>query len=570
VTTPPTAGGTPDAPPLRPASRRRPALDAVHDVVMARGHALSLRARLIAVVTGLLVVALLLTGTVTLLVLQRVLVAQTDEQLRTAITTPFAQRAWSSAPTNDGRPSDYVIQLSASDGSRVPPPGTEQTTPPVVLENMTSEWVQTHRGEPVTVLDDSGDEWRVIALPASYPPGSSVAVAKSLEPVDHTLKDVAAYFVLVGLVVVVACVVLGAYGVRRAFKPLREVEAVAAAFGGGDTSRRVSPQPAGTEVGRLGAAINGMLDGIETSLAAREASEGKMRRFVADASHELRTPLSAIRGFAEMHRMGIVRKEADVTTAFSRIEAEATRMGGLVEDLLVLARLDEQRPMRREPVDLLAIVADARHDTRAQAPDRTVSVTGVDGAPPAPVVVTGDESKLRQVLTNLVGNALRHTPPGTPVELGVGQRDGWALWHVVDHGPGIPPEDAQRVFERFWRADSSRQRAAGGGAGLGMAIVAGIVQAHGGAVRVVQTPGGGATIEVALPLDDPPAATGPDDEGAHEDGAEDLDAPDDAVSTPDRSSEPPTPVDGPVDGGAAGGPLSTGGARDQRGGSTAS
>ncbi len=540
MTTPPTAGGTPDAPPLRPASRRRPTLDGVRDGVMARGHALSLRARLIAVVTGLLVVALLLTGTVTLLVLQRVLVAQTDEQLRTAIQTSFAQQAWIGSSTDDGRPSDYVVQVCAADGTPLYP-GQDDPQPPVVLRNITAGWVQEKRGQTVTVQADDGHDWRVIAVPVQNQPGVSVAIAKSLEPVDHTLKDVAAYFVLVGLVVVVACVVLGAYGVRRAFKPLREVEAVAAAFGGGDTTRRVSPQPAGTEVGRLGAAINGMLDGIETSLAAREASEGKMRRFVADASHELRTPLSAIRGFAEMHRMGIVRKEADVTTAFSRIESEATRMGGLVEDLLVLARLDEQRPMRRDPVDLFAIVADARHDARALAPDRTVTVTGVDGAPPRPVVVTGDEAKLRQVLANLIGNALRHTPAGTPVELGVGQRDGWAVWAVVDHGPGIPPEDASRVFERFWRADSSRQRGAGGGAGLGMAIVAGIVQAHGGAVRVVQTPGGGATIEVALPLADAPAA---------EDAQDDDSVVDDV----------PTPVDSPVDDG----PSSTGGGPVQR------
>ncbi|MBC3763125.1 HAMP domain-containing histidine kinase [Quadrisphaera sp. RL12-1S] len=507
---------------------------------MEHGHALSLRARLIAVVTGLLIVALLLTGTVTLLVLQRVLLAQTDEQLRTALTTAPEILDANSVPQQGG-PTDYVVQVSDSDGNVLglsPRPAAGAPPAKVTrLEGITSAWVDEHRNRGVTIRSADGEEWRVIAVPLRSTSGESVAVARSLTPVDHTLKDVAAYFVLVGVVVVVACVVLGAYGVRRAFRPLRDVEAVAAAFGGGDTSRRVPVVAPGTEVGRLGAAINGMLDDIETSLAAREASEGRMRRFVADASHELRTPLSAIRGFAEMHRMGIVRKEADVTTAFSRIESEATRMGGLVEDLLVLARLDEQRPMRRDPVDLFAIVADARHDARALAPDRAIGVTGVDGAPPRPVVVIGEEAKLRQVLANLIGNALRHTPAGTPVELGVGQRDGWAVWAVSDHGPGIPPEDAARVFERFWRADSSRQRGAGGGAGLGMAIVAGIVQAHGGAVRVVQTPGGGATIEVALPLADaPPAEDQQDDD------------------------EPPTPVDGPVDDGA----LSTGGASDQR------
>ncbi|WP_180357849.1 cell wall metabolism sensor histidine kinase WalK [Streptomyces sp. NP160] len=521
----------------------RAAYGSAREQVLHRGHELSLRARLIAVVTGLLVVALLLTGTVTLLVLQRVLLAQTDEQLRTAVVAASGYGAGLAVGGNSGLPpTDYVVQVSGPDGSVVVPSQRTQSGEQLKLTGITQAWVQDHRNEPQTIQDDiTGDEWRVIAVPDQKQSGASIAVARSLTPVDHTLKDVAAYFVLVGVVVVVACVVLGAYGVRRAFRPLRDVEAVAAAFGGGDTSRRVPVLAPGTEVGRLGTAINAMLDDIETSLAAREASEGRMRRFVADASHELRTPLSAIRGFAEMHRMGVVRKEADVTTAFSRIESEATRMGGLVEDLLVLARLDEQRPMRRDPVDLFAVVADARHDARALAPDRVVSVTGVDGAPPRPVVVTGDEAKLRQVLANLIGNALRHTPAGTPVELGVGQRDGWAVWAVVDHGPGIPPEDASRVFERFWRADSSRQRGAGGGAGLGMAIVAGIVQAHGGAVRVVQTPGGGATIEVALPLADAPTAEEPQDD-------------DSAVD------EAPTPVDEPVDNGAS----STGGGSSQR------
>jgi two-component system, OmpR family, sensor kinase len=538
VTEEPTTTSAAGAEPAAPRGPRA-AYDSARERVMEHGHALSLRARLIAVVTGLLVVALLLTGTVTLLVLQRVLVAQTDEQLRTAVQAASDYGIGLLGSQSSGSPpTDYVVQVSGPDGSVRVPSKQTQGGEQLKLTGITEEWVQSHRGQPQTIEDgNTGDDWRVIAIPDRQQSGLSIAVARSLTPVDHTLKDVAAYFVLVGVVVVVACVVLGAYGVRRAFRPLRDVEAVAAAFGGGDTTRRVPVLAAGTEVGRLGTAINAMLDDIETSLAAREASEGRMRRFVADASHELRTPLSAIRGFAEMHRMGIVRKEADVSTAFSRIESEATRMGGLVEDLLVLARLDEQRPMRRDPVDLFAIVADARHDARALAPDRVVTVTGVDGAPPRPVLVTGDEAKLRQVLANLIGNALRHTPGGTPVELGVGQRDGWAVWAVVDHGPGIPPEDAARVFERFWRADSSRQRGAGGGAGLGMAIVAGIVQAHGGAVRVVQTPGGGATIEVALPLADAPPADEPQDD-------DDL----------------PTPVDGPVDDGA----LSTGDASAQR------
>jgi len=180
------------------------------------------------------------------------------------------------------------------------------------------------------------------------------------------------------------------------------------------------------------------------------------------------------------------------------------RMGGLVEDLLVLARLDEQRPMAREPVDLLLLAADGRLDARALAPERAVSLGGpADGAPPAPAVVVGDDAQLRQVLANLLANALRHTPAGTPVEIGVGAVAGAAVLRVVDHGPGVPAEEAERVFERFYRADPSRARHQGGGSGLGLAIVAAIVAAHGGSVRLMPTAGGGATAEVRLPLAPP-------------------------------------------------------------------
>ncbi len=274
---------------------------------------------------------------------------------------------------------------------------------------------------------------------------------------------------------------------------------MATAFGGGDTSRRVDVRAPGTEVGRLGGAVNAMLDRIETTLAAREASEQRMRRFIGDASHELRTPLATLRGFAELYRMGAVREPEEVTSTFRRIEDESTRMGGLVEDLLVLARLDEQRPLRLQPVDLLVLAGDAVHDSSALAPDRAVRLTGLDGAErPSPAPVTGDEARLRQVVTNLLGNALRHTPAGSPVELGVGRRDGRAVLQVVDHGAGVPPELAEKIFERFYRADASRTRSSGG-SGLGLAIVAAIVQAHGGTAAVRPTPGGGATFEVVLP-----------------------------------------------------------------------
>ena len=334
-------------------------------------------------------------------------------------------------------------------------------------------------------------------------PGRSVqgaaVVALPLDDVQETLRGVALRFLVLGAGLVAVLVLAGWFLVGRAFRPLREVESVATAFGGDDTSRRVDVRAPGTEIGRLGGAVNAMLDRIETTLAAREASEQRMRRFIGDASHELRTPLATLRGFAELYRMGAVREPDEVTSTFRRIEDESTRMGGLVEDLLVLARLDEQRPLRLQPVDLLVLAGDAVHDSTALAPDRPVRLTGLDGAArPSPAPVTGDEARLRQVVTNLLGNALRHTPPGSPVELGVGRRGDRAVLQVVDHGPGVPPELAEKIFERFYRADASRTRSSGG-SGLGLAIVDAIVQAHGGDAAVRPTPGGGATFEVVLP-----------------------------------------------------------------------
>jgi two-component system OmpR family sensor kinase len=246
-----------------------------------------------------------------------------------------------------------------------------------------------------------------------------------------------------------------------------------------------------------------MLTQIESAFRAREASEARTRRFAADASHELRTPLASIRGFAELYRHGAVPSE-EVPRTMRRIEDEATRMGGLVEDLLMLARLDERRPARAEPVDLAVLAGDAVHDVRGLDPERPVRLSGLQpGSGPVPAVVVGDEGGLRQVVTNLVANAVRHTPAGTPVEVAVGVEPGvapCAVLEVRDHGPGLPPEEAGRVFERFYRVDSSRRRGTGGGSGLGLSIVSAVTAAHGGTVDVRTTAGGGATFRVALPL----------------------------------------------------------------------
>jgi two-component system OmpR family sensor kinase len=282
------------------------------------------------------------------------------------------------------------------------------------------------------------------------------------------------------------------------------VEHTAAAIAAGDLTQRVRETDPHTEVGRLSRALNGMLVQIESAFRAREASEvaaraseDKMRRFVADASHELRTPLTSIRGFAELYRQGAAPKPEDVARVMRRVEDSAAQMGVLVDDLLLLARLDQQRPLERVPVDMVALAADAVQDAKVVAPDRAISLEVAAGDA---AIVLGDELRLRQVLSNLVSNALSHTPDGTRVDVEVAVRSGEVHLSVRDRGPGLAAEDAARIFERFFRADSSRTRAAGG-TGLGLSIVAALVAAHGGQVGVDTAPGAGATFWVRLPQD---------------------------------------------------------------------
>jgi two-component system OmpR family sensor kinase len=293
---------------------------------------------------------------------------------------------------------------------------------------------------------------------------------------------------------------------------LVDVEQTAAAIAEGDLSRRVPHRDPRTEVGRLALAVNGMLSQIELSFRIRRASEEealaseqRMRRFVTDASHELRTPLTSIRGFAELYRQGAVGNPDDVARLMRRIEDEAARMGVLVDDLLLLARLDQQRPLEREIVDLVTVAADSVHAAQAVAPQRPITLEVLEG--PTPPEIVGDESRLRQVVGNLVTNAITHTPPGTPISVRVGSRvEGGVLLgllEVADQGPGLDAEASARVFERFYRADPSRTRALGG-TGLGLSIVAALVAAHGGRVELETAPGEGATFRVLLPaLPDP-------------------------------------------------------------------
>ena len=317
--------------------------------------------------------------------------------------------------------------------------------------------------------------------------------AVPLRDVDQTLHRLLLVEGLVILGVLAALGLSAFFVVRLGLRPLTRIEATAGQIAAGDLSRRVSPATPRTEVGRLGLALNAMLDRLEAAFRAREASEDRLRRFLADASHELRTPLAAIRGYAELFRIGAAREGEDVNKAMRRIEEESRRMGVLVEDLLTLARLDEAPAAKREPVDLEVLARDALADARATDPAREISL-----AAEGPAVVQGDPHQLRQVLANLLGNALAHTPAGSPVEVSVSRDGGRVTLAVRDHGPGLPPGPHERLFDRFWRAEAGRGRGPAG-AGLGLAIVAGLVRAHHGEIRAEDAPGGGALFTVSLP-----------------------------------------------------------------------
>jgi two-component system OmpR family sensor kinase len=325
--------------------------------------------------------------------------------------------------------------------------------------------------------------------------GNLLIVALPLDEVNATSSQLLILELIAGAATTVIVLVATWLIVRRGLRPLERMGTMARAAAT-DLSRRVEPADGVTEVGQLGVAINAMLSQLEKAFAERAAGEQRLRHFVSDASHELRTPLTSMRGYAELLRRNPEMTETDVALATRRIEDEAARMGVLVDDLLLLARLDQGRPLERAPVDLGALVTDACADARATDPTRAITAR-ID----APAQVIGDEMRLRQVLGNVVRNALVHTPPASPVEVTLGIGGSTAILEVVDHGPGIPEENVPRIFERFQRVDPGRSRDQGG-SGLGLSIVAAVVADHGGSIRVGHTPGGGATFRIELPIRD--------------------------------------------------------------------
>lgn len=349
-------------------------------------------------------------------------------------------------------------------------------------------------GKPFTAPGLQSSRYRVVVEPAvsSVGPGylvSAIDIADVDLTVGHLVRnEIGAIAIGLGLLGLLTWFI-----VRSGLKPLNHMADTAGAIAAGDLSARVESTNAKTEVGRLGGALNTMLGRIEAAFAERTRSEDKLRRFVADASHELRTPLTSIRGYSELLRTGAIPAGDDSTSALSRIESEATRMGVLVDDLLLLARLDQGRPLERHAVDLAQLANDAVSDARITDPDRQWSIIVAPDA-----LVIGDESRLRQIVGNLLTNARTHTPAGTPVDVSVAAVESDIELVVADHGTGVPPGEETRIFERFARLDDSRQRASGG-TGLGLAIVNAIAWSHGGRVGVRTTPGGGASFWLRLP-----------------------------------------------------------------------
>lgn len=468
---------------------------------------MTIRARLTLAVVVLVVLATGGLGFVVLRAARDSMVDRLDERLLESRERPFGGGEFGGfggpfGPGGDPDPNPDEFQSIAqvvvlADGTRVEDPAgfADDPEPLPELPEAGSDEAEAMVGRIVTLpaTDGSGD-LRVLTTEVPRVDGLRYQ-AISLDDVDRTTAGLRSVYFLAVVLVAGGGAAVAWFVVRRGLEPIDSMIATAGAIAGGDLTRRVDHPADGTELGRLGGALDEMLNQLEAAFAEREASEDRLKRFAADASHELRTPLTAIRGYAELHRKGGLAEEASLARAMGRIESESLRMGRLVEDLLLLARLDQQRPLETASVDLRQLVLDAAADHRALDDSHTLTVDAE-----APVVLRGDEASLRQVLGNLLANARDHTPDFTPIHLRVRAADGWAELEVADEGPGIPPEHLGKVFERFNRGDPSRARATGG-SGLGLSIVHGLVAAHGGTASASNAPGGGAVITLRLPMD---------------------------------------------------------------------
>ena len=463
----------------------------------------SLRTRLVAITTVLAAVGLIIAGIATYAALRSFLLDRVDRTLEASssgVARALTRGGPARGPGGFGAlgqagqltPGLYVEvrdpQGTKLFGQTLAPPGEQARAPQLPASIDASDGpVQ----ETVGAAGGGGSGFRVRAQELPFNLGVLI-LAAPLEETDATLDRLAMIEVLVAIAVLLSIAAAGTIAIRRGLRPLVRIEEDAAAIGAGDLSRRVEPDDESTEVGRLGHALNAMLGQIEGAFAERAASEERLRRFVSDASHELRTPVAAVRAYAELFDRGARDRPEDLERAMRGIQRETVRIGLLVDDLLLLARLDTGRPLQQEEVDLSVIARDAVDAAHVLEPDRPLTLDT-----PGPVPVTGDAQRLRQVVDNLLANVRSHTPPGTPARVGVEVENGHAVLRVADEGPGLDQASAERVFERFYRVDASRART-GGGSGLGLAIVQAIVEAHGGAVTVTGEEGSGATFSVTL------------------------------------------------------------------------
>lgn len=488
---------------------------------------LSLRSRLLLLTSGLLLAGLTLISAAVAGNLERYQLNRIDDQLTalTAILTGVSAGGPQESIDTAGRPelldaaldligAPYLVYLDAdgtvAGGLRTSGLDSGELPPTDELGDLPAD------GTPVSLPAADGDgRWRVVSVAAAGWDGTVIAAAP-LDTADATIDRLRVTSIVSGAVLLVLLTAIGWFALGRGLRPLRRIEHTAAAIAGGDLTQRVPGIGASTtEIGHLAASLNTMLGQLERAFADRAAAESRMRTFLSDVSHELRTPLVGIKGSAELYRMGALPERADVDAAMLRIDREATRLTALTEDLLLLARLDEapEGQLDRAPMDLRTLAGDARHDLRALDASRPVELTGPDGVgPPGPAPVDADENRLRQVVANLVGNAVTHTPAGGPVRIGVGTVGDRAVLDVIDEGPGMSAEQAERVFDRFYRANSSRERSGGASAGLGLSIARSLARAHGGDVELRTRLGDGARFRLTLPLlpadpDHPPSSS---------------------------------------------------------------
>lgn len=538
------------------------------DAVTSWWRRISLRAKVTGVTVALLALGLLIAGIGTVPLLRSALVANIESQLPALVSSNLAERYLDTA-TVDGvtiyapkeeQPRDFYLAVYDAEGALLATAGNSSGSAPLFPSEYSTSQAKKDEENPPFRLESSDGKAFVAAVAVLTSDGGALRtqlVALPLAGADRVISQYFSIYITIAFITIFIAALLTRSLVTLTFRRLGQVESTAMSIAAGDFSQRLTDLEPTTEVGRLNTAINTMLDRVDGSLAQRDRTVQHMRRFIGDASHELRTPLVSVRGYAELYRMGAITGEEDTTRAMERIEKEAIRMGFLVEDLLALARLDEEREPEIVPLDLRPIARDAALDLRAAAPGRTVTVIDLTiesvsaptrsipkpepetetvvtrpvprgtlsrlrrrarpsaEQPPAmldfsetadtpvrtPPIVLGEENKVRQVVTNLLGNARRFSPEDGAIEIVVDSDRvrGTASIAIVDHGEGIPPQIREQIFERFWRADTSRARETGG-SGLGLAIVASIMKALHGSVAVSETSGGGATFTVTLPL----------------------------------------------------------------------